>query len=88
VLGASVFSVWRLLSTNFVILVLISLLIASPISYYFMYNWLQNYQYRTEISWWIFPMAGIGALCITLLTVSFQTVKAALESPIKSLRSE
>jgi ABC-type antimicrobial peptide transport system permease subunit len=53
-----------------------------------MYNWLQNYQYRTKISWWIFVSAGVGALAITLLTVSFQAIKAATSNPVKSLRTE
>jgi len=88
VLGASVFSVWKLLSKDFVVMVLISLLIATPVAYYFMHNWLQNYQYRTNLSWWIFAAAGVGALLITLLTVSFQTVKAAIANPVKSLRTE
>jgi ABC-type antimicrobial peptide transport system permease subunit len=69
-------------------LVTISLLIAVPTAYYFMYNWLQNYEYRTELSWWIFAGAGIGALSITLLTVSFQAIKAAIANPVKSLRTE
>ena len=88
ILGASVFTVWRLLSKDFVVLVLISLFIAAPVAYYFMYNWLQNYQYRTEISWWIFAASGIGALLITLFTVSFQAIKAAVANPVKSLRTE
>ena len=88
VLGASTFSLWRLLSKDFVKLVLISLLIAIPAARYFMHNWLQNYQYRTGLSWWIFVAAGLSALVITLLTVSFQSVKAALANPVKSLRSE
>ncbi|MDN5284101.1 MAG: FtsX-like permease family protein [Mucilaginibacter sp.] len=88
VLGASVFNLWSLLSTDFVVLVTISLLIASPTTYYFMHNWLQGYQYRSEISWWIFALAGIGAILITLITVSFQAIKAALMNPVKSLRSE
>jgi putative ABC transport system permease protein len=87
-LGASVFIVWKLLSRNFVLLVIISFLIASPISFYFMQKWLQNYQYRTEISWWIFAFTGIGALAITLLTVSFQAIKAAITNPVKTLRTE
>ena len=70
------------------ILVFISLLIAAPLAYYFMHDWLQNYQYRTELSWWIFIAAGIGALIITLLTVSFQAIKAAIANPVKSLRTE
>lgn len=88
VMGASVFNLWRLLSKDFVILVLISLLIAVPLAYYLMNNWLQNYQYRSDISWWIFAVAGAGILIITLLTVSFQSIKAALMNPVKSLRSE
>jgi putative ABC transport system permease protein len=88
VLGASVFSLWQLLSKDFVTLVIISLLVASPVAYYFMNKWLQDYQIRTEISWWIFAAAGIGAMFITLITVSFQSVKAALTNPVKSLRTE
>lgn len=88
VLGASVFNLWRLLSKDFVILVIISLFIATPVSFYFMHNWLQNYEYRTNLSWWIFAVAGAGALMITLLTVSFQAIKAALANPVESLRTE
>ncbi|RKR85728.1 FtsX-like permease family protein [Mucilaginibacter gracilis] len=88
VLGASVFNLWRLLSKDFVILVIISLLIATPIAYYFMHGWLQNYKYRAEMSWWIFAVTGVGAIIITLCTVSFQSIKAALANPVKSLRSE
>ncbi len=88
VLGASVLSVWNLLSKDFIILIVISFLIAVPISYYFMHSWLQNYSYRTTLSWWIFVVAGVGALIITLITVSFQSVKAAIANPIKSLRTE
>ncbi len=88
VLGASVGSLWRLLSKDFVLLVVIALLIAAPLAWYFMEGWLQKYTYRTELSWWIFVAAGAGALAITLLTVSFQAVKAALMNPVKSLRSE
>ncbi|HEY4206172.1 MAG TPA: FtsX-like permease family protein, partial [Puia sp.] len=88
VLGASAFSLWRLLSKDFVRLVSISLLIAIPTAHYCMHNWLQHYQYRAELSWWIYAAAGIGALLITLLTVSFQSIKAALANPVRSLRSE
>ncbi|MBS1916722.1 MAG: ABC transporter permease [Bacteroidetes bacterium] len=88
VLGASTFNLWKLLSKDFVILVTISLMVATPVAYYFMQNWLQNYQYRTDLSWWIFAVAGVGALLITLMTVSFQSIKAALANPVKSLRSE
>ncbi len=88
VLGASVFGLWRLLSKDFVVLVIISLLIAIPLAYYLMHGWLDNYQYRTKISWWIFAVSGAGAILITLLTVSHQAIKAAIANPVKSLRSE
>jgi len=88
VLGASAFNLWKLLSKDFVILVIISFFIAMPLSYYFMHNWLQNYQYRTSLSWWIFLLAGSSALFVTLITVSFQSIKAALMNPVKSLRTE
>ncbi|OYU94359.1 MAG: ABC transporter permease [Bacteroidetes bacterium B1(2017)] len=88
VLGASVASLWQMLSKDFVVLVIISCMIAAPIAYYFMSNWLQKYNYRTEISWWIFASAGIGAMFITLLTVSYQAIIAALVNPVKSLKSE
>lgn len=88
VLGASVSQLWRLLSKDFVVLVIIACLVAVPLSYYFMNDWLMQYQYRTAISWKIFAIASMGALLITLLTVSFQSVKAALTNPVKSLRSE
>jgi putative ABC transport system permease protein len=88
VVGASVFNLWKLLSKDFVLLVFISFLIATPIAYYLMHNWLQHYEYRTVISWWIFAVVCIGALLITLLTVSFQSIKAALMNPVKSLRTE
>jgi len=83
-----VLNVWNLLSKDFVMLVIISFFIAVPLGYYFMYNWLQNYQYRTELSWWIFAAAGIGSLLITVLVVSFQAIKAAVANPVKSLRTE
>ena len=88
VLGASVFSLWRLLSKEFVVLVLISLLIAIPLSYYFMGNWLLHYAYRSTMPWWIFAEAAAGALVITLLTVSYQSIKAALMNPVRSLGAE
>jgi ABC-type antimicrobial peptide transport system permease subunit len=88
VLGASVYNLWRLLSREFVILVTISLFIATPTAWYFMNTWLQDYQYRTELSWWIFAASGAVAIVITLLTVSFQAIKAAMANPVKSLRTE
>jgi ABC-type antimicrobial peptide transport system permease subunit len=69
-------------------LVIISSLIAIPLAWYFLHEWLQKYEYRTDISLWIFFIAGLGALLITLLTVSFQAIKAAIANPVKSLRSE
>jgi ABC-type antimicrobial peptide transport system permease subunit len=66
----------------------ISCLIAIPIAYFFLKQWLEMYEYRTEITWWILLIAGLGTLAITLLTVSFQAIKAALTNPVKSLRSE
>jgi ABC-type antimicrobial peptide transport system permease subunit len=88
VLGASVFNLWGLLSKEFVVLVSISLLIAIPLASYFMDKWLQNFTYRAGLSWWIFAAAGMGALVITLLTVSSQAIRAALTNPVKALRSE
>jgi putative ABC transport system permease protein len=88
VLGASVANLWQMLSRDFVILVIISCVISIPIAWYFMSNWLKTYIYRTEISWWIFAATVGGALLITLLTVSFQAIRAALLDPVKSLRSE
>jgi putative ABC transport system permease protein len=88
VLGASVFSVWKMLSKDFVVLVIISMAIVTPVSWYFMHGWLQNYQYRTEISWWVFALAGISAIIITIVTVSFQSIKAAMANPVNSLKAE
>lgn len=88
VLGASVINLCVMLSRDFVLLVIVSLLIASPLAYYFMDNWIQKYTYHTELSWWIFALTGAGALVITLLTVSYQSIKASLANPVKSLRSE
>ena len=88
VLGASLLNVWNLLSRDFVMLVIISFLIASPLAYYLMHNWLQNYTYRIELSWWIFIAAGIGSLLITVIVVSMQAIKAAVANPVVALRSE
>jgi len=88
VLGASIFNLWGLLSKDFVVLVLISICIAVPVGLYCMGNWLDHYAYRATMSWWIFAGAGLGALLITILTVSFQSIKAALMNPVNSLRSE
>lgn len=88
VLGATIFNVWKMLSWDFVRFVVLSILVAAPIAYYFSNQWLQQYEYRVEISWLPFAVTGIGALTITLLTVSYQSLKAALMNPVNSLRSE
>jgi putative ABC transport system permease protein len=88
VLGASVLNLWSLLSREFVWLVGLSLLIGGPIAFWFMHSWLQNYQYHTGLSWWIFALTAVGAIGVTLLTVSFQAIKTALANPVNSLRSE
>ena len=88
VLGASVKSITTLLSKDFLKLVLISIVLAVPVSWYFMSKWLEDFAYRITISWWTFALAGIIALTIALLTVSYQAVKAAIKNPVKSLRSE
>ena len=88
VLGASVQQIVGLLSKDFLKLVILSILIASPIAYYFMDKWLQDFAYRVDISWWIFALAGIVAIVIALLTVSYQAIRAALANPVKSLRTE
>lgn len=88
VLGASVTSITTLLSKDFVKLVLISFLIAAPLSYWSMYKWLQDYQYRVPIHWWVFAVACFLSVSIAILTVSYQSIKAALVNPVKSLRKE
>jgi putative ABC transport system permease protein len=87
-LGASVINLWGLLSKEFVLLVIISLVIAIPAAYYYMHKWLLGFYYRTDISWWIFALTAIAALLITLLTVSYHTIRAARMNPMRSLRSE
>jgi ABC-type antimicrobial peptide transport system permease subunit len=88
VLGASVPNLWRLLSKEFVVLVLFSCLIATPFAYYYLESWLKNYDYRIGIQWQVFVFAALAALIITLLTVSFQAIRAAIANPVKSLRTE
>jgi len=77
-----------LLSKDFIKLVLIAFTIASPVAWYIMHTWLQDFAYRINISWWIFIAAGLLALIIALLTISFQSIKAAVANPVKSLRTE
>lgn len=88
VLGASISQLWLLLSKDFIKLVVIALLIASPVAYYIMGQWLQKFSYRTSVTWDVIAVACIGALIITLITVSFQAIKAATSNPVKSLRTE
>jgi putative ABC transport system permease protein len=88
VLGASVAQVTNMLSKEFVKLVLISCVIAFPLSYWAMNKWLQDFAYRINISWWVFVLAGVVALLIALFTVSSKAIKAALANPVKSLRTE
>ncbi len=88
VLGADVASLVALLSKDFVRLVVVALVIAVPLVWYFMNQWLQNFAYRADIAWWIFAVAGVVSIAVALLTVGFQAVKAALANPVKSLRSE
>ena len=88
VLGASVSSIVQLLSSDFLKLVSLSFVFAFPIAWYAMRTWLQNYPYKIDIEWWVFAKAGLLAVGIALLTVSFQSIKAALMNPVKSLRSE
>lgn len=88
VLGASVTNITTLLSKDFLRLVVISLLIASPLAWWTMYQWLKDFEYRIDIQWWVFALAAILAIVIALITVSFQAIKAAIANPIKSLRTE
>ncbi len=88
VLGATVTNLWMLLSKDFIILVTIALLLAAPLAYYFMSDWIEKFSYRTDISIQVFLIAGFGAILITMITVSFQAIKAAIANPVRSLRSE
>ncbi|MEP6948449.1 MAG: ABC transporter permease [Ginsengibacter sp.] len=88
VLGASVTNIAAMLSKDFVLLIIISIAIASPIAYYFMDQWLQDFAYRTNISWWVFAAAGLSAMFIGFITVSYQAIRAAVADPVKSLRTE
>jgi putative ABC transport system permease protein len=88
VLGASTSGIVSMLSKDFITLVVVAIFIASPIAYYFMHQWLQDFAYHVDINWWIFVSAGLAAVFIALITISFQSVKAALANPVKSLRSE
>jgi putative ABC transport system permease protein len=88
VLGASVTEIAVMLAKEFVFLVVFAFVIASPVAYYFIHEWLLGFAYRVNISWWLFAMAGISAILIALVTISYQAIKAALSNPVKSLRAE
>jgi putative ABC transport system permease protein len=88
VLGASTYNLWQMLSKEFAMLVIISCFVAVPLAWYYSHNWLQQYKYKTTIPAWVFFASGLGALVITLIIVSFQSIKAAFANPVKSLRSE
>jgi putative ABC transport system permease protein len=88
VLGASVNGITAMLSKDFLKLVIISIVIASPVAYWAMTKWLQDFAYRISITWWMIAAAGMAAIVIALITISFQSVKAALMNPVRALRSE
>jgi putative ABC transport system permease protein len=88
VLGASISSIVQLISKDFLLLVLIAAIIAFPVAWYAMNNWLQEFAYRIDIAWWVFIIAAMVALAIAFATISIQAIKAALSNPVKSLRTE
>jgi len=88
VLGASVANIVNLLSKEFLLLVLVSFLIAAPIAGYFMHQWLQDFAYKIDLSWWIFGIAGVSALVIAFITISVQAVQSAIVNPVKSLKAD
>jgi ABC-type antimicrobial peptide transport system permease subunit len=88
VLGASVTNIVKLLSTELVLLVILAFVLVTPVAWWVMNKWMQNFAERTPISWWVFILSGTGMLLAALFTLSFQTVKAAIANPVKSLRSE
>jgi hypothetical protein len=88
VLGASVSGIVAMLSKDFLKLIFLSILIASPVAWYFLLHWLQNFAYHIKLSWWIFVLAGAGAIATAFITVGFQAIKAAIANPVKCLRTE
>jgi putative ABC transport system permease protein len=88
VMGASVAGIVALLSKDFVKLVIVSIIIATPISWWAVNTWLADFAYRIDIEWWVFVTAGLLAIVVALLTISFQSIKAAMTNPVKSLRAE
>jgi len=88
VLGASVINITTMLSKDFLKLVIVAIIIALPVAWYFMNHWLQDFAYRINIGWYVFFITGIAALVIAFITISFQSIKAAIANPVKSLRTE
>jgi len=88
VLGATVKGIVSLLSADFLKLVFVAFVIAAPVAWFIMHRWLQDFAYRIGLSWWMFALAAFASILITLITVSFQSVKTALTNPVKSLRTE
>ncbi len=86
VLGATASNIVYLFSKEFVLLITIAFVIATPLAWYFMNQWLQNYPFRIELNWWLFIIGGVMSVVIALVTVSFQAIKAAVANPVKSLR--
>ncbi len=88
VTGASIFQIVKLLNKDFVMLVVLAFIMAVPVGWYIMKKWLQEFAYRTDLSWWIFALSAIIAVFIALITISFQSIKAATSNPVKSLSTE
>jgi len=88
VLGAAVTRIMILVSKEFIVLISIAFVIAVPVAYYFVDKWLENFAYRANIGWWMFALAGALVITIALITMSLQSIKAALANPVKSLRTE
>ena len=88
VLGATVQNIVMLFSREFVVLIFVAFVIAAPLAWYFLQKWLENYEYRTPVSWWIFIVAAFASIAIAIITISFKAIRAARSNPVKSLRSE
>jgi putative ABC transport system permease protein len=88
VLGASVIGLWKMLLKDFLLLVIIAVALGIPIAWFLSLKWLQQYEYRTDLSWMIFLLSGVIAMSITIMTVSFETLRAALANPVRALKSE
>jgi len=88
VLGASISTIVGMLSKDFILLVLLAIIVAVPLAWYFMHKWLQSYAYHQDFQWWTAAVAGFSAVLVAFFTISFQAIKAALTNPVKSLRSE